>query len=120
VSIDAAGELYDGTKMDGPGGLRRALLQHADLFVQSFTESLMTYALGRRVESEDMPQVRAIARAAAAQDYRLSAFIVGIVNSPAFQMSTADPAASTTGVAVPRLARLRLAPSSMSRAATPR
>ena len=66
VAINAAGELYDGTKMDGPAGLRAALLQHADLFVLSFTESLMTYALGRRIEHQDMPAVRAVARAAAA------------------------------------------------------
>ena len=85
--------------MDGPAGLRAALLQHSDLFVLSFTESLMTYALGRRVEHQDMPQVRAIARAAAAQNYRISSFILGIVKSPAFQMSTADPVSRTAGAA---------------------
>jgi hypothetical protein len=91
VAIDAAGQLYDGTKMDGPAGLRAALLQHTDLFVLSFTESLMTYAIGRRIEPEDMPAVRTIARAAAAQNYRLSSFVLGIVKSPAFQMSAAAP-----------------------------
>ena len=82
VAINAAGELYDGAKMDGPSGLRAALLQHADLFVLSFTESLMTYALGRRIEHQDMPLVRAVARAAAAQDYRLSSFILAHRQEP--------------------------------------
>jgi hypothetical protein len=91
VAIDAAGQPYDGTKMDGPAGLRAALLQHTDLFVLSFTESLMTYALGRRIEPEDMPAVRTIVRAAAAQNYRLSSFVLGIVKSPAFQMSAVAP-----------------------------
>ena len=66
VADRPAGQLYDGTKMDGPAGLRAALLKHADLFVLSFTENLMTYALGRRVEHYDMPAVRAIVREAAA------------------------------------------------------
>ena len=87
--VDPAGELYDGTKMDGPAGLRAALLKHQDMFVLSFTENLMTYALGRRVESYDMPTVRAIVRDAAKDDNRLSAFILGVVKSPAFQMSRA-------------------------------
>jgi len=95
VPIDAAGQLYDGTAMDGPAGLRAALLQHADLFVLSFTENLMTYALGRRVEYYDMPAIRKIAREAARQDYRISSFILGIVKSSAFQMSTADTAKTT-------------------------
>ena len=60
--VDPTGELYDGTQMDGPAGLRKALLKHQDVFVLSFTENLMTYALGRRVEAEDMPAVRRIAR----------------------------------------------------------
>ena len=50
MPVDVVGELYDGTKMDGPAGLRDALLQHQDVFLRSFTENLLTYALGRRVE----------------------------------------------------------------------
>ncbi len=84
-------QLYDGSALDGPAGLRTALLKHADLVVLSFTEQLMTYALGRRVEHYDMPTVRAIARDAARHDNRLSAFILGMVKSAAFQMSTAPP-----------------------------
>jgi hypothetical protein len=85
VPIDSAGVLYDGTRIDGPAALRAALLKHQDVFLQTFTENLMTYALGRRVEYFDMPAVRAIVRNAAANDYRLSAFVTGIVDSAAFR-----------------------------------
>ncbi len=61
----------------------------------SFTESLMTYALGRRVEYFDMPTVRAIVADAAKHDYRASSFISGIVNSPAFRMSRPAPVVAT-------------------------
>jgi hypothetical protein len=84
VPVDAAGVMYDGTTLDGPAGLRAALLKHQDVFLQTFTENLMTYALGRRVEYFDMPTVRAIVRQAAKADFRVSSFILGIVQSAAF------------------------------------
>jgi mono/diheme cytochrome c family protein len=87
VPVDAVGDLYDGTRMDGAAGLRGALLQHKDAFLLSFTEHLMTYALGRRVEAYDMPAVRAVIRRAAKQHYRISAFVQGIVASDPFQKS---------------------------------
>ncbi len=87
VAIDATGQLYDGTQMDGPAGLRQALLNRSDTFITSFTESLMTYALGRRVEYYDM---RAIAREAAQNGNRISSFIFGVVKSAAFQMRKAE------------------------------
>jgi hypothetical protein len=87
VPVDPAGVLYDGTKIEGPAGLRAALLNHKDVFLQTFTENLMTYALGRRVEFYDQPAIRAIERDAAKSDNRMSAFILGIVNSAAFRMS---------------------------------
>ena len=90
VAIDATGQLYDGTQMDGPAGLRQALLNRSDTFITSFTESLMTYALGRRVEYYDMPAVRAIAREAAQNGNRISSFIFGVVKSAAFQMRKAE------------------------------
>ncbi|HKB09327.1 MAG TPA: DUF1592 domain-containing protein [Vicinamibacterales bacterium] len=86
VPVDAAGVLYDGQKIDGPAALRTALLKHQDVFLQTFTENLMTYALGRRVEYYDMPTVRTIVRDAAQHDHKLSSFVLGIVNSPAFRM----------------------------------
>jgi Protein of unknown function (DUF1588)/Protein of unknown function (DUF1585) len=89
VPVDVNGDLYDGTRMEGPAGLRAALLKHQDMFVLSFTERLMTYSLGRRVESFDMPVVRKIIRDAAKDQNRFSAFVMGVVNSRAFQMSRA-------------------------------
>jgi mono/diheme cytochrome c family protein len=91
VPVDPTGVLYDGTPMDGPAGLRQALIKHQDVVLLSFTERLMTFALGRRLAPTDMPTVRAIIRSAAAQDYRLSAFILGIVRSPAFQSTSGAP-----------------------------
>jgi hypothetical protein len=82
--------MYDGTKLDGPAGLRAALLKHQDVFLQTFAQNLMTYALGRRVEYEDMPAVRAIVKSAGAQDNRVSSFVLGIAESAAFRMTKAD------------------------------
>jgi len=95
VPIDATGELYDGTKLTGPASLRQALLDHKESFVRAFTESLMTYALGRRVEYYDQPTIRAIARGAAQNGYRMSSFIKGVVESTAFRMKTSDAPVST-------------------------
>lgn len=91
AAIDASGELYDGTKMDGPAGLRDALLKHKDAFLSSFTENLMIYALGRRIEPSDMPAIRQIIREASKNDLRLSSFVLGAVASSAFQMSRVEP-----------------------------
>ena len=90
VPIDASSELYDGTPLDGPADLREALLNKTDTLVTTFTENLMAYALGRRIEYYDMPTIRSIVRDAKTQDYRISSFILGIVTSDAFQMSRAD------------------------------
>jgi hypothetical protein len=107
VPVDPSGELYDGTKMDGPAGLRAALMKHADAIVLSFTESLMTYALGRSVEYYDMPAVRAIVRDAANNGNRMSSFISGVVKSAAFQMSRAEGPVLTeeTSAVQPRAAK---------------
>jgi uncharacterized protein DUF1592/uncharacterized protein DUF1588/uncharacterized protein DUF1587/uncharacterized protein DUF1585/uncharacterized protein DUF1595 len=95
VPVDPEGALYDGTTLDGPAALRAALLKHSDVLVRVFTENLMTYAIGRRIEYYDMPAIRAIVRDAARNDNRMSSFILGVVNSAAFRMSKADPAATT-------------------------
>jgi hypothetical protein len=89
VLVDDAGVMYDGTRLDGPAGLRGALLKHKDVFLQTFTENLMTYALGRRIEPRDMPAIRAIVRDAGRVDYRFSAFVLGIVQSAAFGTTSA-------------------------------
>jgi hypothetical protein len=96
VPVDSVGDLYDGTKMDGPRGLQQALLKHADVVLLSFTENLMTYALGRRVEYTDMPAIRAIVRDAAKNDHRISSFVLGVVNSAAFRMAKPSDAPQTT------------------------
>ena len=80
------GELYDGSTLDGPEALRDGLLRYQESFVRAFTENLMAFGLGRRVEYFDMPTIRRIAREARAEDYRMSSFIEGVVMSPAFQL----------------------------------
>jgi hypothetical protein len=102
VPVDPAGVLYDGTAIDGPDGLRTALLRHKDAFLLSFTENLMTYALGRRVEYYDMPVVRGIVRDAETNGYRISSFIAGVVNSPPFRMRAAADARTDTTVEASR------------------
>ena len=84
--IDASGELWDGTPIRSAADLRAALLQRPVPIVRTFVENLMAYALGRRLEHYDMPAVREVARTAAAADNRLSAFILGVVRTPAFRM----------------------------------
>ena len=88
--IDASGKLPDGTEFDGPTGLSELLLtKYRDDFVRTATEKLLTYALGRGVEYYDNPSIRAIDRAAARDNYRISSVILAIVNSTPFQMRRA-------------------------------
>ena len=88
--------------MNGPRGLQQALLKHADVFLLSLTENLMTYALGRRVEYTDMPAIRAIIRDAAKNDNKLSSFVLGVANSAAFRMAkAAGPRQLTTDAGAP-------------------
>ena len=86
--IDATGLLVDGTKLDGPLTLRRALLAKSDVFASEFGERLLTYAVGRAMRPHDMPAVRAIAHAAARDHYTFSSFVLAIVKSAPFQMKT--------------------------------
>ena len=93
--IDTAGQLPDGTTINGPDDLRRALVDRPDhQFVQAFTENLMTYALGRSLDYRDMPTVRRIVRQAAADDYRFKSIVLGVVSSDAFRKREAEDAAS--------------------------
>ena len=86
VPINAAGGLPDGSKFDGVAGLQQALLKHPDVFSTTLTEKLLTYALGRGVESYDGPAVRRIVHDAGAHDFRFSSFIMGVIGSTPFQM----------------------------------
>jgi mono/diheme cytochrome c family protein len=90
LPVDAAGQLADGTPVDGPVALRKALLRHPEQFARTMTEKLLTYGLGRGLEFYDMPVIRAIASDAARQNYRFSALVTGIVKSTAFQMKKAQ------------------------------
>jgi hypothetical protein len=84
-AVDTAGVLPDGTKINGPDDLRRALVAHPEQFVQTVTEHLMTYALGRPVEYRDMPVVRAIVRKAAGANYQFASLVSQIVATDAFR-----------------------------------
>ena len=94
MPLDTRGELYDTTPITSPGELQEALLARPAPLIRTFTTNLMAYALGRRVEYYDQPRIRAIVREAERHDYRISAFIRGIVESDAFQMSGPEPMAT--------------------------
>ncbi len=86
--IDATATLPDGTKVDGVSSLRASLVAHGDQFVRVVTEKLLTYALGRGVEYQDMPTVRAVVRGAARSNYSFSSLVLGVINSQPFQNNT--------------------------------
>ena len=86
VTIDASGQLVDGTAINGPSSLRKAMLDRQDVFVAAMTEKLMMYGVGRETKYSDMPTVRAVMRDAAKNRYRFSDLILGVVKSAPFQM----------------------------------
>ena len=88
--IDASGQLVDGTAIDGPASLRKALLDRPEAFVGAMTEKLLMYGVGRETKYYDMPVVRAIMRDAARDRYRFSELVLGIVKSGPFQMRTKE------------------------------
>jgi uncharacterized protein DUF1588/uncharacterized protein DUF1592/uncharacterized protein DUF1585 len=90
LPIDASSKMFDGSKLDGPLSLRKAILSHSDAFIETFTERLMAYGLGRVVDYQDMPMVRAIERDAARDDNHFQAFVLAIVKSMPFQARRAE------------------------------
>jgi hypothetical protein len=96
--VDASGAMPDGTKFDGVPGLLRLLLEHRERFVGTFTERLLTYAIGRGLEHYDAPAVRGIVHGAAPTDYRFASIVTGIVTSTPFQMRAASGTASAVKV----------------------
>ncbi len=102
MPIDPVSALYDGTPLSSAADLQQALMKRSGVLVQNFAENLSIYALGRRLTPGDMPMVRRIVREAAADNYTLSAFVRGIVKSPAFRMKATDVAAPTTVAAPPQ------------------
>ena len=97
IPIDATTELYDGTPLDGPASLRSAILKYSDAFINTLTENLMAFAIGRRIEHFDMPSIRSITDEAATNDNRFSSLVLGIVKSPAFRMSRAEEPVTEAG-----------------------
>ena len=91
LPIDASAVLANGTTtFEGPAELREVLLGRSEQFVETFTEKLLTYALGRGLEYYDRPVIRAITRGAASDDYRWSSVILGIVESTPFRMRNSE------------------------------
>jgi hypothetical protein len=91
ASLDTRGDFYDGTPVSSPSELTQVLLKRPIPFVRTFAANLLAYAIGRPMEYFDQPAIRKIARAAEAEDYRIQSFILGVVNSDAFQMKRAEP-----------------------------
>ena len=94
VLLDTRGSLYDGTPVGTEAELVRALMRRPIPIVRSFTENLMAYALGRRVEDYDQPTIRVITRDAQANGYKMSSFITAVVHSSAFRSKRAEVAAT--------------------------
>ena len=92
VPLDTRGTFYDGTDISSPSDLSRALLKRPIPLIRHFTASLMAYALGRRIDYQDQPAVRAIVAEAEKNNYRMSSFILGVLKSDAFQMKQAPVA----------------------------
>ena len=90
AAVNTKGTLYDGTPINGAAELRTALVKRSDVIVTHFTEMLMAYAIGRRVDYYDMPTIRRIVRAAAPRNYRMNELIMGVVTSPAFRTARAE------------------------------
>jgi Protein of unknown function (DUF1588)/Protein of unknown function (DUF1585)/Protein of unknown function (DUF1592) len=100
MPLDTSGDYFDGTKVTTPAELTQALLKRPTPLVRTFTENLLAYALGRRAEPFDQPTIRAIAKSAEANDYKMSSFILGVVKSDAFRLKRAEPAPTETAAAV--------------------
>jgi hypothetical protein len=93
MPVDTKGDFYDGTPVASPAELQRVLLKRPIPLIRTFTQNLMAYALGRRIEYYDGPTIRQIVRGAEANDYRFADFVVGIVKSDAFRMRRVPQAA---------------------------
>ena len=96
MPLDTAGDFYDGTKVTSLPELTAVLAKRPTPLMRTFTENLMAYGLGRRVEYYDQPTIRAIAKAAETNNYKISSFILGVVKSDAFRMRRVEPEATTT------------------------
>jgi hypothetical protein len=89
--LDTRGDFYDGTPVTTPAELMQALMKRPVPLVRTFAENLFAYALGRRAEHFDQPAIRTIVKNAAATNYRMSSFILGVIKTDAFLMKQAEP-----------------------------
>src|SRR6478735_541763 len=96
MPLDTKGDFYDGTKITSPQDLVAALMKRPTPLLRNFTENLMKYALGRRVEYYDQPAIRTIVKSAEVNNYKISSFILGVVKTDAFRMRRVEPEAATT------------------------
>jgi len=101
MPIDSRGDLWDGSKAQGLPELQAALLKRQETLLRTFTRNMLAYATGRRIEVYDMPTVRSIVRTAGTKDNRMSAYIMGVIRSPAFQMQRVDEPAKTNAALQP-------------------
>lgn len=97
MPVDTKGDFYDGTPVSSPADLQAVLLKRPIPLIRTFTQNLMAYALGRRIEYYDAPTIRRIARDAAMDDYKFSDFVLGIVKSDAFRMRRVPVATADEG-----------------------
>jgi hypothetical protein len=97
--IDPNGVTNDGVPLSGVATLREFALANGDVFAQAVTERLLTYAIGRGLEYDDMPTVRAVARGAAEHGYKFSSLLLGVVESPAFTMNVKSAVGAETTAA---------------------
>ena len=107
MDLDTLGEFYDGTKVRTPAELSNVLLKRPIPLVRTFTENLMAYALGRRVEYYDQPAIRTITKAAEPGGYKVSSLILGVVKSDPFRMKLAEPVNSADKTVAPKTAGRR-------------
>jgi hypothetical protein len=96
--VDPTTTLPGGIAVSGPSGLRDALLGRPEIFVSTFVEKLMVYALGRRLQPEDMPTVRRIVRETAKEDYRFGAIVLAIVRSTQFRQPARLPSSAASAI----------------------
>jgi hypothetical protein len=99
AALDTRGDFYDGTTIASPAELQRALLKRPTPIVRAFTQNLMAYAIGRRVEYFDQPAIRRIEAAARSRDYKINEFIVGVVKSDPFRRRLAATVSQDTATA---------------------
>jgi hypothetical protein len=116
--IDAQATLYDGSHIDGPAGVRDLLLRHQDQYLRNVTQALMTYALGRGIEYDDMPTVRSVLRTAAHDDYRLRSLIEAIVMNDLFRMNVV-PGVDTKGATMKTQVDAAVTPDTIASTVTP-